>query len=115
MNRIKRKFMPKYLRVSLVSERIKEHGMQFFRRALAERSIEMRKNLYVVFIDYEKAFDRVKHHEITKDLEQIGVDQKDRRLFETFYWEQVAALSIDGDLSEWTNIKCGVREGCLIA
>jgi len=58
----------------------------FVMRMLAERSIEMQKNLYIVFIDYEKAFDRVKHHEIMKDLEQIGIDQKDRRLIENLYW-----------------------------
>ena len=50
-----------------------------------------------------------------KDLEQIGVDQKDRRLLETLYWEQVAAVSIDGDLSEWINIKRGVRQGCVLS
>ena len=83
-------------------------------RMLAERSIEMQKNLYIVFIDYEKAFDRVKHHEIMKDLEQIGIDQKDRRVIENLYWEQMAAISIDGDLNEWTNIKRGVRQGCVI-
>ena len=60
----------------------------------------MQKNLSVVFIDYEKAFDRVKHHEIVKDLEQIGVDQKDIRLLEALHWEQIAIISIDGDLSE---------------
>ena len=44
----------------------------------------------VMFIDYEKAFDRVKNHEIMKDLEQIGVGQKDRRLLETLCCEQIA-------------------------
>ena len=56
-------------------------------RMLAERSIEMQRNLYVVFIYYEKAVDRVKHQEINKDLEQIVVDEKDRRLVETLYRE----------------------------
>ena len=87
----------------------------FVMRTLAERSIEMQKNLYAVFIDYENAFDRVKHHEIMKDLEQIGVDQNDRRSLETLYWEQVVAVSIDGDLSEWINIKRGVRKGCVLS
>ena len=64
-----------------------------------------------MFIDYEKAFDRVKHHEIMKDLEQIGVDQKDRRVLETLHVEQIAAVSIDGDLRECTNIKRGVGQG----
>ena len=84
-------------------------------RTLAERSIEIQRNFYAVVIDYEKAFNRVKHHEIMKDLEQIGVDQKDRRLLETLYWEQIVAVSIDGDLSEWINIKHGVRRGCVLS
>ena len=46
----------------------------------------MQKNVYVVFIDYEKAFDRIKR-EIIKDLEQMDIDQEDERLLETLYWE----------------------------
>jgi len=115
MNRIKKKI---YAEVSWSQFGFrKEKGTRnaiFVMRMLAERSIEM-QNLYVAFIDYEKAFDRVKHHEIMKDLEQIGVDKKDRRLLETLYWEQIAAISIDGDLSEWTNIKRGVRQGCVLS
>ena len=93
----------------------KEQGTRnavFVMRMLAERSIEMQKNLYVVFIDYEKAFDRVQHHEIMK---QIGVDQTDRRLPETLSWEQIAAISIDDDLSECINIKHRVRQGCVLS
>ena len=40
---------------------------------------------------------------------------QDRRLIENLYWEQMAAISIDRDLSEWTNIKRGVRQGCVIS
>ena len=83
----------------------------YVKRSPAERSIEMQKNLCVVFTDYEKVFDRVKQHEIIKGLEQIGGDQKDRRLLETLYWEQIATVPTDDDLSEWTSIKRGVRQG----
>ena len=34
------------------------------------------KDLYICVIDYVKAFDRVKHQELIKVLEQIGIDGK---------------------------------------
>ena len=44
----------------------------------------MQQDLYAVFSDsdHEKAFDRVKHIEIMKDLEEMGIDGKDIRFLE---------------------------------
>ena len=66
-------------------------------RTLAERSIEMQKDIYTAFIDYEKVFDKVKHEEIIKELPSINLDDKDLRLLWNLYWHQVVAISIDGD------------------
>ena len=66
----------------------------FVLRMLSERTIEMQKDLYACFIDYEKAFDRVKHGEMVKMLENIGVDGKDVRLVKNLYWNQRAAVKI---------------------
>ena len=41
-----------------------------------EKAIEKQKDPYICFIDYVKAFDRVKHQELIKVLEQIGIDEK---------------------------------------
>ena len=45
-------------------------------RMIMEKAIEKQKDLYICFIDYVKAFDRVKHQELIKVLEQIGIDKK---------------------------------------
>ena len=45
-------------------------------RMIMEKAIEKQKDLYICFIDYVKAFDRVKHQELIKVLEQIGIDEK---------------------------------------
>ena len=50
----------------------------FVIRMLGERSLEMQKDLYAIFVDYEKAFDRVKHQEIVNDLKSINIDSKDK-------------------------------------
>ena len=40
----------------------------FFLRILSERAIEMQQDLHVCFIDYKKAFDRLKHEIVLKKL-----------------------------------------------
>ena len=87
----------------------------FVLRMISERSIEMQKDLYVCFIDYEKAFDTVKHGEIVKMLEDIGVDGKDVRLVKNLYWNQRAAVKIEDECSEFVEVKRGVRQGCVMS
>jgi len=43
-------------------------------KCLSERSIEFNQDLYVCFIDYEKAFDRVNRRKVMEILHNIGVD-----------------------------------------
>ena len=87
----------------------------FILRMICERSIEMQKDLYVCFIDYEKAFDRVKHDELVKMLENIGVDGKDVRLVKNLYWNQRASVKIEEEYSESVEVKRGVRQGCVMS
>ena len=87
----------------------------FVLRMISERSIEMQKDLYVCFIDYEKAFDTVKHGEIVKMLEDIGVDGKDVRLVKNLYWNQRAAEKIEDECSEFVEVKRGVRQGFVMS
>ena len=89
--------------------------MPFVLRILGERSIEMQTDIHIAFIDYEKAFHRVEHEVLMKDLKALGIDEKDLRLLNNLYKEQIAAISINGDLSEWAQIKRGVRQGCVLS
>ena len=41
--------------------------------------------MYVCFIDYAKAFDRVKHENLIKCLKEIGLDGKDIRVITNLY------------------------------
>lgn len=61
-------------------------------------------------IDYEEAFDKVKHEEIMNDIQEFGVDGKDIRILKNLYWHQIAAVSVDDELSNWTQNKRGVRQ-----
>jgi len=87
----------------------------FVLKNLAQRSIEMQKDLYLVFIDYKKAFDRVKHTHLLEMLDNIGIDDKELRLVQNLYFDQLAAIRVNEVTSKWTPIKKGVRQGCVMS
>ena len=82
---------------------------------LAQKYIEVNRDLYVCFIDYAKAFDRVKHFELIECLTSIGIHGKDSRIISNLYWHQKAAIRVEEDLSEYTEIQRGVRQGCILS
>lgn len=81
-------------------------------RVLGERSLEHGRDVYICFVDYEKAFDRICWKKLFNALERLGVDWKDRRLIRNLYMEQAAVIRIDGELSEPGIIGRGSRQGC---
>ena len=87
----------------------------FMLRMLTERAVEMQKNVYVCFIDYTKAFDKVRHEELMNMLQDLEIDGKDIRLIRNLYWEQSACMKIDNQYSESINIKRGVRQGSVFS
>ena len=73
------------------------------------------KDLYLCFIDYTKAFDKLRHEEIMSILDSLNIDGKDLRIVRNIYWEQTAAMRIGNDLSAFQDIKRGLRQGCVLS
>ena len=82
---------------------------------LAQKEMEVQRDIYVCFIDYAKAFDRVKHSEVIASLEKVGIDGKDIQIIIELYWNQKAAIRVNDELSEPAEIKRGVRQGCVLS
>jgi hypothetical protein len=70
---------------------------------------------YFCFLDYTKAFDKVKHVNLFQILEKLDIDGKDLRLIRNLYWNQKDVMKVKNDTSEYTNIKRGVRQGCVLS
>ena len=49
------------------------------------------------FIDYSKAFDKVRHEKLFNILEHLDIDGKDLRVIRNLYWDQSAAVRIGGE------------------
>ena len=87
----------------------------FILRMIIERSIEVKHDLYLCFLDYTKAFDKVEHDNLFQILEKLDIDGKDLQIIRNLYWDQKAAIRINNDTSEYTSIKRGVRQGCVLS
>ena len=57
---------------------------------MIERYIKCGKNIYIRFIDYEKAFERVKHETNIECTEKLDTDGKDISLIRNLCWNKKA-------------------------
>ena len=97
---------------------VKDKGTRnatFMLRLLIEKAIDKHQDLYLCFIDYSKAFDKVQHENLMQMLKELNIDGKDLRLVRNLYWEQSAAVKIENELGEWKQIRRGVRQGCVMS
>ena len=81
-------------------------------RVLTERRLQFGQAVYVCFVDYEKAFDRVDWQKLMEALTRLGVDWRDRRLIANLYMGQAVKIRIEGEESEPCRLGRGVRQGC---
>ena len=82
-------------------------------RRLVERALERQRNIYACFIDYNKAFDKVRHQELFKILQSLEIDDNDIYMLQWLYWHQKASVLVEGEFTPRCEIQRGVRQGCV--
>ena len=73
--------------------------------------VSRRENVYVVFIDFTKAFDQVNHHKNIEILRESGINGSALRITVNLYLNQKAFMKNDETLANEIYIKRGVRQG----
>ena len=63
-------------------------------RIIAERTLEI-DGLYVCFVDWQKAFDRVNWTKLMQILKRTGIDWRERRLISKLYIDQRVKVRLD--------------------
>ncbi|KAL3278231.1 hypothetical protein HHI36_013569 [Cryptolaemus montrouzieri] len=81
---------------------------------LAQKCYDQQRDIFICFIDFEKAFDRVRH-DLMESLRGVGLDGKDITLIQNLYWNQRARIRIEGSISEQIGIGRRVRQGCVLS
>ena len=73
--------------------------------------LAQKKKLFVTFIDYEKAFDKVDHGLLWQELGQAKITGKVLRVIQSLYQKTKARFRVIGELTDVFDCKIGVRQG----
>ena len=50
---------------------------------------------HVCYVDFEKAFDKVRHEKLVQILQAKNIDKGDQRIITNLYWNQRAQIIVD--------------------
>jgi hypothetical protein len=87
----------------------------FTLRQLCEKHFEMRRDLFLGYIDFRKAFDSVWRQGLWRVLRYMGYPEKIVRILENLYEGTFSAVRTNGELSEWFETGVGVMQGCVLS
>ena len=65
-----------------------------------------------VLLDWEKAFDKVKHNKLFEALERMNVPNKYIDMIKQLYDKPTFKVEMEGHESTWITQETGIRQGC---
>ena len=80
-------------------------------RIIAEKAKRHREKIYNCFIDFQKAFDTIKHKVIWAVLRSCGKEEKMVTLLQKIYDKAQSAVRIERHQGEWFYTDVETREG----
>jgi hypothetical protein len=66
----------------------------------------------IILLDAEKAFDKIQHPFMIKDLESSGIQGPYLNIIKTIYSKPVTNIKLNGEKLEAIQLKSGTRQGC---
>ena len=87
----------------------------FSLRILCERYPQHQQDLFHVFVDFKKAFDRVWHAALWSTMKLYNINANLIKVIESLYSKATSAVYYNGSVGEWFRTTAGVRQGCLLS
>ena len=87
----------------------------FVVRQIMEKAKERRVSIHWNFVDFKAAFDTIWREALWKCLRSIGVDKALVDLIESMYNQSMCSVMVNGKITEWFDVRVGVRQGCLLS
>ena len=84
-------------------------------RILCERYLQHQQDLYHVFIDFIKAFDRVWHAALWATMRLYNINTNLINVIQNLYDKATSAVCFNGRTGAWFSTTVGVRQGCLLS
>ena len=79
------------------------------------RNISSTKDLYHVFIDFKKAFERVWHAALWATMKKYNISTNLIQVIKNLYNKATNAVLFNGSIEDWFRTTVGVRQGCLLS
>ena len=71
--------------------------------------------MYLIFIDYEKAFNSIHRETLWKIMRHYGIQEKYIRLVKMFYSNSRCSVVTEAGNGTWFEVKSGVKQGCVMS
>ena len=71
--------------------------------------------LFLAFIDLEKAYDSVPHSNLWKFMTDMGINGRILNILKEYYTDNVAYAKIGNELSDPIQVTKGLRQGCSLS
>ena len=83
-------------------------------RILCEKYLQHQQDLYHVFIDFKRAFERVWHAALWATMKKYNTSANLIRVIKNFYDKATGAILLSSSLGDWFQTTVGVQQGCLL-
>ena len=78
------------------------------------KNLDSREHSAAITIDLSKAFDSINHNLLLAKLSAYGVTEDALQLLRSYLTDRKQHVKIDGNLSDWQIMKCGVPQGSIL-
>ena len=89
--------------------------MIFSLRQIQEKAIEQYQELYIVFVDFRKAFDSVDRDMLWRVLRRFGCPEHFVRMIEQFHTGAKGRVVVRQQESDQLDVNHGTKQGCVLA
>ncbi|MEL7302024.1 MAG: reverse transcriptase family protein, partial [Pseudomonadota bacterium] len=87
----------------------------FSLKQLSEKYIGKGKDLYVAYMDLEKAYDRIDRDAMWRVLQMYGINGNLLRAIQSLYADSEGSVRVCREESKWFSVKVGLRQGCVMS
>ena len=84
-------------------------------RVLCEKYLQHQQDLYHVFIDFKKAFDRVWHAALWATMKDFNINANLIRMIQNLYEKATSTVYLNNSIGDWFRTTVGVRQGCVLS
>ena len=82
---------------------------------LCEKYLQHQLDLYHVFIDFKKAFDRLWHAVLLTNMKRYNISTNLIQFINNLYNKANSAILFNSSIGDWFRTTVGVRQGCLLS